>query len=289
VTLLVTFDDGTQAIGPDDRGRWSQAETLLSLVPRPAGFRAVGMAASMLIWPLTEPRPAPSEPEPAEPDENIGMCAEGTLWFIGPRHASFREVDDGACGERDTGSPRDIVVSLEEEPSARAAVPIGTLLGRDAATAAARAARIVDATPTQDLDVESGDPPAPATEWRIGRARGRWHVSDIELGVPVDRLPDWPLVLPGTLVGHDALRPSWRIIKEQVPDAIDAFAAPWGDLLVVRTPDRTVVMRVHGERLDQITAFRSALPTYRSRRVIAVNWARGSSAPRWVQTVAARR
>ncbi len=50
-----------------------------------------------------------------------------------------------------------------------------------------------------------------------------------------DRVLEDAVTLPAALGGHDSLN-DWRAIKESIPDAVDAFASPWNNIVVVLTP-----------------------------------------------------
>jgi hypothetical protein len=120
--------------------------------------------------------------------------------------------------------------------------------------------------------------------WYLERDHGRWrahvfghiHGSDCSFDAPVD------LTLPRSFTGHDALRPSWAVIKRAVPKAVDAVAAPNGDLVVAFT----------GDSLFAFASTRTALGTrllampFVRGGIVMAQWATGRSVARWDAEVA---
>jgi hypothetical protein len=53
-----------------------------------------------------------------------------------------------------------------------------------------------------------------------------------------------PIEAPENLVNYDSLFPSWEVIKQKVPSALDAYTSPNKDIVVVITNSKLLVYAI---------------------------------------------
>ncbi|NLG83173.1 MAG: hypothetical protein GX493_00895, partial [Firmicutes bacterium] len=120
-------------------------------------------------------------------------------------------------------------------------LPIDRVLGQEALSALHEGAtRYLSQNPDErEALAESANP----TDWAICRRNGRWILQGLlgysaELYRGTYAIFDIPFKAPEALVEYDMLKPSWTVIKREIPEAVDAFSSSRGNLLVVQIPDR---------------------------------------------------
>jgi hypothetical protein len=104
---------------------------------------------------------------------------------------------------------------------------------------------------------------------------------------------DLKIRVPKSVTGWDSLTVPWKVIKRQVPGAVDAYSSPRGELLVVSTPAGVAVYRPRGSTLGAAigrATWESMLgygmaggmePGY----VVMDQWGTGQGAERWARTL----
>lgn len=92
-----------------------------------------------------------------------------------------------------------------------------------------------------------------------------------------------PTIPPKELVAHDNLYPSWNIIKEKVPEAIDAYSSPLENFIIILTSKNILAYSVEkgviaSEPLVEIPLLQGETP-------IMSQWATGNYVNSWTKTV----
>lgn len=92
-----------------------------------------------------------------------------------------------------------------------------------------------------------------------------------------------PAIPPKELVAHDNLYPSWSNIKENVPDAVDAFSSPLENFIIVLTQKHILAYSVENGMmaptpLTEISLIEGEIP-------IMAQWATGNYVNSWNETV----
>ncbi|HBQ26633.1 MAG TPA: hypothetical protein DD791_09600, partial [Syntrophomonas sp.] len=90
---------------------------------------------------------------------------------------------------------------------------------------------------------------------------------------------DIKLLPPAKLVFYDALYPGWQSIKDRVPNALDAFASPNKDIVVVKTKSKLYIFSINGEQLNSIPLGEIALDE--GTTIIMAEWATGFYVDDW--------
>ncbi|MHB2020408.1 MAG: hypothetical protein ACYCW6_26020, partial [Candidatus Xenobia bacterium] len=106
------------------------------------------------------------------------------------------------------------------------------------------------------------------TAWGVAHEQGAWVVRSGDVDVPISVCP--------ALVPSDSLRPPWYEIRDQLPDARDAFSG--GDLLVVTTELDAELFRPVGTRLGTLLR---TVPLMPDEVPVFATWASRVQAVRW--------
>lgn len=105
-------------------------------------------------------------------------------------------------------------------------------------------------------------------DWMAGHSSGA--ARGYHTGCTLSVLP------PASMVGLDQLYPAWNLIKDVYPDALDAFASPQHDLVVIFTPARLIVAPIHEGKVGK-----SLLRLTTLGKPVMVQWATGPYVDKW--------
>jgi hypothetical protein len=92
------------------------------------------------------------------------------------------------------------------------------------------------------------DTPSP-TNFGIFRQNGKWLLRGrLDYLSPSEKYQfadfNIPLAAPENLVNYDSLFPSWEVIKQKVPSAVDGYTSPNKDIAVVLTKSKLLVYAI---------------------------------------------
>lgn len=113
----------------------------------------------------------------------------------------------------------------------------------------------------------------------VVRQLGKWVVKG-HFPIKKDNYTHFDVsITPSQLVEYGELQPSWETIKQQIPEAIDAFSSPTKDWLVVLTKTRLLGFTLNENRMSS----QPVLQLYLKRPVTAVmtHWAEGLEVMNW--------
>jgi hypothetical protein len=221
------------------------------------------------------------------------VCAVGQteILFLTGEHIGARKTSSQTEECEPRGSRYEVVPTVTKW-GRDSALSIGDVMGADADSAFARAARAATGSATAECEFLVTEDMRESTaesirDWFVARDRGRWSAFayDHVYGSECDFQSGIDLPLPASFTGHDALRPSWRAISLGVPAATDAFASPSGDLVIVIVPDSLFAFESDGVRLGKRLL---AIPLSHERVVMA-QWVVGRHVARWDREIAALR
>lgn len=298
-TLWVTATDGAWQVAARGKG---------IVTPRSSGFWRVGISQPAeekdwfrwALWasPAREPpralRDTAWDEESVEELRRFGGVRHIELSFVGPDHVAATETFE-THGPQINYNHNSTVVSLDElarSPQTDqlwSGLPIGEVLGPEAERVFAFAARsaLRDSESEEDRDMygESFLESA-SSAWSIARARGRWVAtgsSGYGSGASRGYYYDYrvPVAVPPRVAGFEEEPIPWELVVEEFPDAVDVYASPARDVIVVKTPGRLLVCPRTGEgRPGRPLA---TLPIPEPATAVMVQWALGSSVARWTR------
>jgi hypothetical protein len=263
------------------------------LVPRKTGFWRVGMTRladeqweADIVWAI----PAGAQrPQPVlEYDETCEGGEWMTILFLGNDYVSFDRESDGYC----EGAAHPWLVNwlevfpLDDIHGEEGCIPLSECVGEGANTQLLMAAEQYRAGLSEDEREMLEEQPTDCS-WGVIRRRGQWvlrgrlrYSYEVHRGHYADF--DIPLKPPASLVSHDALHPSWDLIRNAVPGAVDAFCSPGKDMLVVITGTALTVYHVTG---NAIGAPALSLPLSKGDAAVMIQWAEGKHVQRWTEAI----
>lgn len=95
---------------------------------------------------------------------------------------------------------------------------------------------------------------------------------------------DIPIMPSKELVRYDSLYPTWNIIKERVPDVVDAYSPPNKNFVLVLTKSDILVYDIINEHLSDKPL--KKIPLNKDETVIMSHWATGKYVEVWNESVA---
>jgi len=182
--------------------------------------------------------------------KNIDLYDFKSINFVG---------NDYVCYERDIESTKgdsgfNVFNSLEVVPLdtiyTGSEVPIvaSRVLGEKGIEALDSGAKSYLRTVSQEQKNSLKDTPSP-TSFGILRKNGKWLLRGrLNYNIPSlkNEYVDFnvPMVAPENLVNYDSLFPSWEVIKQKVPSAVDGYTSPNKDIVVVLTNSKLLVYAI---------------------------------------------
>jgi hypothetical protein len=100
------------------------------------------------------------------------------------------------------------------------------------------------------------DVPAP-TNFGVFRENGKWllrgRLNYLNLSQKHEYVDfNVPMVAPENLVNYDSLFPSWEVIKQKVPGAVDGYTSPNKDTAVILTNSKLLVYTIKNNVLEEL-------------------------------------
>lgn len=162
------------------------------------------------------------------------------------------------------------------------AVPLEEVAGASGPDALEEGTTAAVAEEKEKFNLEP-DHPADHSEWTVARQRGQWFLrgrlpfrpgSEVSFALNID--------VPETLVRQGPLFPSWDIVKDLAPDAVDAFSSPRHDAIVIVTRGQILVYAVRNGQVATRLLVRDDLAV---STPVMVEWAVNRHVARWTRTV----
>jgi hypothetical protein len=275
-------------------------EGMRMLVPRKTAWWEVGIAvqkhvnsesANETVWAAPVGSEHPRSHSAALTDDD--HCADDLntyfVSWVGTEFASIHYGFESTCGPHPTSGSNSFMVRLDDlqhfDHESRAHLSLADLAGPAAGEAMKLGAEVAESRAPQAAENEEEPSPLTSQEdsWIVVRAKGHYQL----LGTtPESRghggeTYDIPYDPPASLVGANELAVAWDAILDKVPEALDAYTSPDGDLLVVIAPRFLSVFEVKEQKIG---ARLSRVPM-ESSAVIAAEWSVGARVDRWNPTL----
>jgi hypothetical protein len=301
-TLWVTAPDGAWQVAARGKG---------IVTPRRSGFWRVGISRPAdekdwfrwLLWasparePLRTVRDVAWDEDSIEELRRFGGVRHVELSFVGPDHVATSETFE-THGPQINYNHNLAVQSLDglaRPPGTDqlwSGLAIGEVLGPEAervfAFAALSALRDSESEEDRDMYGESFLENA-SSAWIIARGRGRWVAtgsSGYGSGAARGYYYDYPvpIAVPPRVVGFEEETVPWELVVEEFPDAVDVYASPARDVLVVKASGRLLVCPRTGEGRPGRPLATLSIPE--PATTVMVQWALGTSVGRWTRELA---
>lgn len=114
-----------------------------------------------------------------------------------------------------------------------------------------------------------------STNWSVSRRSGRWILRGrIKQG-------DFDIIYPAQktiLTSYDDLYPSFAVIKEDIPSAVDAYTSPNRDFVVILTDSELFVYSLNTHGIGKMLL---SFPIKKNEKVVMSQWAMGKYVDSW--------
>lgn len=280
-------------IATKNRTLYPVKETAGLLVPRMSGFWKVELKAqyknnflqeSLITYPLESTSLRANVFRGEEQREATANILKNIL-YIGNDYISF-EYGEGT--DLATLSFDRLQVVPIDKPEVRKIVKISDIegdLGKNALDSSAKA----HLTSNQSLKSEALEKEPREDNFAVVRRNGHWIMKGrLDYLNPLEgkKYEDFTInLMPSKkIVNYDELSVSWNAIKERVPEALDAYASPNRDVVIILCRNCIYVYGVENTKLAQKPLDRVKIKDGES--VIMAEWATGEYVERWEKVFA---
>lgn len=191
--------------------------------------------------------------------ESIKLKSSPDMSFYDLKSINF-VGNDYVCYERDSKSSVSSSLDLRGSQSlevvaldtiyTRSEIPIdiSKLLGEEGKRSLNAGAKSYLNTIPETNKKLLGNTPA-TTNFGVFRKNGKWLLRGRLNYLNLSKKNDYeefniPIVAPSNLVNYDSLFPSWEVIKQKVPSAVDGYTSPNKDIVVVLTKSKVLVYAI---------------------------------------------
>lgn len=178
--------------------------------------------------------------------------------FVGNDYVCYeRDIESGAIGYKQSNASHSLEVVPLDTIYTGSEVPLvaSKVLGEKGIEGLNSGAKSYLRT-IKELDKDLlNDTPSP-TNFGVFRKNGKWLLRGrLNYSSPVvkNEYVDFnvPIEAPENLVNYDSLFPSWEVIKQKVPSALDAYTSPNKDIVVVLTNSKLLVYAIKNNILGE--------------------------------------
>lgn len=215
---------------------------------------------------------------------NMASCEGNTrkrVLFVGNDYVSVDEGSDGIGGAHPWHTNSLKFLSIDN-PRAEEGITLSTIFGSQTVASFQNSARRYRET-AKDRDCLEEQ--ASENSWGIIRKNRKWTVigrigytSEACRGIYGDF--ETLLTPPNSIVSHDRLRYSWRVIKERINEAVDALSSPSGDVLIVLTRSELFVFFPKNHDIGNPA---KKINLKNNESVVMSQWATGSYVKKWTR------
>lgn len=253
-TLWISYDGTIQEV----------SELPFLFVPRRTGFWKLEVQreiASNYGMDFLKAVPIGKEPKAqnitVKNNENIDFHDLKSINFVGNDYVCYeRDNESGAKGEKQTFISHSLEVIPLDTIYSGSEIPIiaSKVLGEEGIEALNSGAKSYLRSISDEDKKLLKDTPLP-TNFGVFRENGKWLLRgrlDYYSTYENEQYADFniPIAAPENLVNYDSLFPSWEVIKQKVPSAIDGYTSPNKDIAVVLTNSKLLVYTIKNNILD---------------------------------------
>ncbi|MBZ9686254.1 hypothetical protein G9F72_007915 [Clostridium estertheticum] len=222
--------------------------------------------------------------------KNAGFYDLKSINFVGNDYVCYeRDVEIGVKGDRQPNAAHSLEVVPLDTIYTGSEVPIVApkVLGEKGLEGLNSGAKSYLRTiPEKDKKLLK-DTPLP-TSFGIFRKNGKWLLRGrLNYSSPSvkNEYADFnvPIEAPDNLVNYDSLFPSWEVIKQKVPSALDAYTSPNKDIVVVLTNSNLLVYAIKDNILGEAPL--SELQLKNSEVSVMAQWATDDYVKIWSEEV----
>ncbi|MCY6484910.1 hypothetical protein OW763_11210 [Clostridium aestuarii] len=94
---------------------------------------------------------------------------------------------------------------------------------------------------------------------------------------------DIPIIPPKKLIRYDSLYPSWDVIKQKVPDIVDAYTAPNKNFILILTKTKLMIYSISNDKLSDKPL--KTLSLNPNESAIMAQWSLGRYVDKWDKQV----
>lgn len=183
--------------------------------------------------------------------KNINFYDFKSISFVGNDYVCYdRDIESTVKGDKGLNASHSLEVVPLDTIYTRSEVPMvaSRVLGEKGIEGLDSGAKSYLRTISQQQKGLLKDTPLP-TSFGIFRKNGKWLLRGrLNYSIPSvkNEYADFniPMVAPENLVNYDSLFPSWEVIKQKVPSAVDGYTSPNKDIVVVLTNSKLLVYAI---------------------------------------------
>lgn len=219
--------------------------------------------------------------------EKISFYDLKSINFVGNDYVCYeRERQSGAIGEMKSKElevvPLDTIYAESEVP-----IVASKILGEKGMEALNTGASSYLRTISESDRSSLNNTPTP-TNFGVFRGNGKWllrgRLSYLNLSEKINYVDfNVPITAPENLINYDSLFPSWEVIKQKVPSAIDGYTSPNRDIAVVLTSSKLLVYAIRDNVLTNTPI--SEFELKNSEVAVMAQWALDEYVSIWSEEV----
>ena len=222
--------------------------------------------------------------------ENNDFYDFKSINFVGNDYICYdRDIESTSKGDNALNASHSLEVVPLDTVYTRSEVPMvaSRVLGEKGIEGLNSGAKSYLRTVSQQQKSLLKDTPLP-TGFGIFRRNGKWLLRGrLNYSIPSvkNEYADFnvPMVAPENLVNYDSLFPSWEVIKQKVPSAVDGFTSPNKDIVVVLTKSKLLVYAIKDNVLGNLSL--KELELKNSEVAVMSQWATDNYVKIWSEDV----
>ena len=282
-TLLLTEHEGVFVT-------WPEADALL--IPRPDGFWRVGTKRSVynnwvedFVWATPDGEPRTLAGIQPYNGEYCKGHRKQTILYAGPQYLSLDQRSAGYCEGAAHPWFFNTLAVVPLDSTTHAGLDITDILGPAAYETVVESTKaFLDGNENDDERIPYIEEPDAANWGLIHNAGGWTALARLEAAEEArhNAFADLPLAfdLPTSLTGQPQPAFDRERLEAFAPDAVDCFAAPGQDWLVILHADH---LTIHPLTPDTIGEAVTTLPVAHGARAVLVQWTTGTPLQGWIR------
>ena len=265
-------------------------ETKDLLLPRQDGFWKVGVSkkiengdAKDVLWSYPINSINPTKPINKNSKQIKYTKTEGSIAikFVGSNYVSIDTLQDANNNGPENKYSNNKLKILPMDNLLGESIKLTSILGREIEKSTLSGSLLNEPKNIKDENLKKVD-----TNWGVIRRSGRWILRgrmETKINSKHSFIDfDIPYATPKALTTYDDLFPSFNVIKTKVPSAVDAYASPNRDFVVVLTNTELMVFTIKGYNLGE----KSLNLKFKAGEIpVMSHWATGNYVDDWQKKV----